>query len=124
MKRSSRTFLRNDTPLTEKIGDFPHRLDWQRDEWTGPSTTAACAVPPPKVGREEDPDLQEEAQAALRSSHYRPLWHLHCQVQAGVAVLSGIVSSYYLKQMAQTVLLSLKRLNGVENRLVVQAPQP
>jgi hypothetical protein len=38
-------------------------------------------------------------------------------------VLSGVVSSFYLKQMAQTVLLALDGINGVENLLVVGAPQ-
>jgi len=38
-------------------------------------------------------------------------------------VVSGVVPSFYLKQMAQTVLLALDRIGGVENQLVVGESQ-
>jgi len=77
----------------------------------------------PALEGEQDSGLQAAAVASLRSSPYRPLWHLHCKVREGVVVVSGVVPSFYLKQMAQTVLQALDRINGVENLLVVAEPQ-
>jgi osmotically-inducible protein OsmY len=34
-------------------------------------------------------------------------------------VLSGVVSSFYMKQIAQTVVMQLEAVHGVENRVEV-----
>lgn len=70
-------------------------------------------------GLERDACLQAAARGALRSSPYRPLWNLPCKVTEGMVVVSGIVPSFYLKQMAQTLLLALDGIRGVQNLLVV-----
>jgi hypothetical protein len=53
--------------------------------------------------------VQTAARAALRGAGYRALAELECHVENGSLVLSGTVSSYYLKQVAQSVVLRLAR---------------
>jgi hypothetical protein len=43
-----------------------------------------------------------------------------CEVSGGVARLSGVVPSFYLKAVAQAALLSLTDLKGVANRVEVR----
>jgi hypothetical protein len=64
--------------------------------------------------------IQEAAQAALRSSGYRAVARLKCDVLEGTIVLSGTVSSYYYKQIAQAVVLRLASVDRVENLIVVR----
>jgi hypothetical protein len=53
-------------------------------------------------------------------SGYRPVALLDCEVIQGVVVPSGVVPSFYMKQIAQTVILRLESVNGLENRVEVQ----
>lgn len=69
---------------------------------------------------EADDRIQRAAQSALRATGYRPLAKLDCSVRDGVVVLSGIVPSYYLKQVAQETVLRLNVAFGIENSVVVQ----
>ena len=70
--------------------------------------------------QDADVDIRKAAQVALRSTGYRDLAKLGCHVNQGVVVLSGRVSSYYLKQLAQEAVLRLKVAFGVENSVAVQ----
>ncbi|MGE3776264.1 MAG: hypothetical protein AB7F89_03700, partial [Pirellulaceae bacterium] len=63
--------------------------------------------------------LQEEATLALKATGYPDLAKLGCEVKRGVLVLSGFVSSYYLKQLAQEAVLRLKPEHGLRNHIVV-----
>ncbi len=74
-------------------------------------------APGPPLGR--DDRLRTAALGLLRSSGYRPLRCLNCDVRDGRAVLSGVVPSFYLKQLAQALLLRLGELQGVKNLLEV-----
>lgn len=75
---------------------------------------------------ESDRQLHAVVTEVLASSKYSPLRRLSCHVQEGVVEVSGIVSSYYLKQLATTALLPLSpggRLNNlVEVREQVAIP--
>ena len=62
-----------------------------------------------------DNALRERVLFSLESSGHRPLGCLHCRVQEGIVELSGKVPSYYMKQMAQTVVLKLHKVRGVRN---------
>jgi hypothetical protein len=55
------------------------------------------------------PDVLELAQLQLAS--HRGLRLVRCQMEEGTLVLSGSVSSYYLKQLAQGLVLN--RLEGI-----------
>ena len=80
------------------------------------STFAQC---PPKRGVEF---LEEhaEARAELRQSSYAALRHVACRVIDGRIVLCGRVPSFYLKQVAQCLLVQrLGTRIRLENRLEV-----
>lgn len=64
---------------------------------------------------------EKAAESALRQSAYRELRSVACHFHEGVLTLRGQVSSYYLSQIAQTL---VRRTSGVErvcNRLRVVA---
>jgi hypothetical protein len=61
-----------------------------------------------------------QARAALQSAGYRALWDLDCRLVDGAIVLSGKVPSYYLKQVAQTVVLRLATAWRVDNCVSVE----
>ncbi|MCA9125616.1 MAG: hypothetical protein KDB22_00960 [Planctomycetales bacterium] len=49
--------------------------------------------------------LLSRAQSALASSAYRDLQTIRCSLQDGKLLLRGQASSFYMKQMAQSVVL-------------------
>jgi hypothetical protein len=66
--------------------------------------------------------IENEARAALRECPYDAVRLLDCCVAQGALVLSGRVTSFYLKQIAQSIVA--RRLNGaarIENRVEVQS---
>jgi osmotically-inducible protein OsmY len=63
--------------------------------------------------------LRSAVLAALRGSGYRSLWNVDCQVQDGLVILSGAVPSFYLKQVAQSLILRLDRVKEVRNTVRV-----
>lgn len=69
----------------------------------------------------KDDLLRNAALNRLQSSGYAALRKLQCDVTDGVVTVYGIVSSYYLKQMAQTLLQRLNGIQTVTNSVVVQA---
>jgi osmotically-inducible protein OsmY len=72
------------------------------------------------AGGERDQQLRDGVLEALRSSGYRPLGSLRCDVLDGVVSLSGVVRSYYLKQVAQTVTLRVAGIKGMSNLVEIQ----
>jgi hypothetical protein len=84
--------------------------------------TGVSAPPPSQVQRVSQPDghLLCTAIAALQSTGYGHLRQLACEVNDGVARISGVVPSFYLKQVAQTALLTVADLKGVTNLVEVQ----
>lgn len=56
---------------------------------------------------------------ALRDAGYAPLRTLAACVDDGVVVLQGEVPSYYLKQIAQSVVLPVPGVRGVRNEVSV-----
>src|SRR5437763_588254 len=71
--------------------------------------------------------LAERAQARLRSNPYLALKNVSCEGglggdEAGAVVLSGCLPSYYLKQVAQTVVAQVEGVRRIENRIQVVSP--
>jgi osmotically-inducible protein OsmY len=58
-------------------------------------------------------------QSALRNSGYQSLSRVSCEIRGGKVVLTGEVPSYYVKQLAQTIVQRLVFVEHVENRLEV-----
>ena len=69
-----------------------------------------------------DLDLGTQLNRALRASGYRALQSVRCDVEECDIVLSGVVPSYFLKQMAQTILLRHRGMRRIRNLLLVKPP--
>ena len=63
--------------------------------------------------------LQIRADQALRKSPIPALRKLHVEETEQVIILSGSVSTYYLKQLAQETLMPLRGARELQNRVVV-----
>jgi len=75
-------------------------------------------------GCERDQELREVAEARLRHSAYLELRAINCEVSAGVLTLQGTVSSYYLRQVAQSLVLGLEGIDAIDNCLEVMPARP
>ncbi len=82
--------------------------------------TSAATGPQEQRALQPDSHLLQTARAALESTGYVQLRQLACEVSEGMACISGVVPSFYLKQVAQTALLTVTDLKGVTNRVEVQ----
>ena len=60
-------------------------------------------------------DLAKLVAARMRRSGYPFLWSIKCQVCDNVAVLSGDVPTFYLKQMAQELAAHAQGVREVQN---------
>lgn len=69
-------------------------------------------------GPEED-GLRIAAMRRLHSSGYSALRRLRCEVAEGGVIVHGVVASYFLKQMAQTLIQQLDSIQGVTNLVEV-----
>jgi hypothetical protein len=70
--------------------------------------------------RSDIDDRESIAQAAMRSSSYSALRDVCCCVEGDQIVVFGTVPSFYLKQIAQCLLLQRFGMNHrIENRLEV-----
>lgn len=75
---------------------------------------------PPESPRETNGvDLLMIANRLLGSSGYPALRHVCCGFADGVLVLSGEVPTFYLKQVAQAVLLGSHSIPAIINHLQV-----
>jgi len=59
------------------------------------------------------------AETRLRHSPYLELRQVECSCTRGILTLSGQVSSYYLRQVAQTQVQDIDGVRGILNELVV-----
>jgi osmotically-inducible protein OsmY len=66
-----------------------------------------------------DHSLRHQVEKTYRETGYAALKRIHCRVENGIVELTGDVPSFYFKQIAQEVLLTLTHVQGVENRLRV-----
>lgn len=66
--------------------------------------------------------VEQLAQRHLRQSGYRSIGNLHCAFHEGELTLRGRLPSYYLKQLAQTVVANVQDVQIVRNRVEVVDP--
>lgn len=92
--------------------------------WSEQTMTSGLESPCPRNQESADRAAVAQAAAELRRSSYVDLRQVVCEFRDGALTLSGYVSSYYLKQIAQ-VLVQF-RLQGVEvrNELEVLVRRP
>jgi hypothetical protein len=88
---------------------------------------APDSVPTGPADLSPDPQasVQAVAERGLRSSRYRALKTVCCDYREGVLVLWGSLPTYYLKQMAQEVVVwQFDKVGRLENRIEVVRPAP
>jgi osmotically-inducible protein OsmY len=66
-----------------------------------------------------DFEVSETAAARLRASPYFPLRSITCEFEEGTLLLSGCVTSYYLKQLAQETVRTLQSVRVIVNAVQV-----
>jgi hypothetical protein len=71
-------------------------------------------------GSDHDRRMQAVALEALSGSNYGALRQLNCRVRGGVVEISGTVSSFYLKQLAQAAMLRVQPSATVRNLVEVR----
>jgi osmotically-inducible protein OsmY len=107
------------------------QLDWWPAKVAGPTEilengmrqqTEVDRWVPLALEFEDDDQLCAAVRAALAESDHRALRRLHCQAVDGVVILLGRVASFYLKQLAQTLVRSVEGARGVINLLEVHEP--
>jgi hypothetical protein len=85
---------------------------------------AVPPVAPSPVEREAavipEATVIHEAERVLRQSGYVALRRVQCEWQDGVIALGGKVPSFFLKQMAQTLVSQVLGVRRVNNRIKVQ----
>ena len=68
--------------------------------------------------------IQALAEGRMRQSGYYELRDVSCDFHEGVLTLRGCVTSYYLKQLAQSLVFHLVGVEELNNRLEVISPRP
>ena len=63
--------------------------------------------------------VRDLANQRLLDSGYCWLGNVSCHFQSGVLILEGKVPSFYMKQLAQSLVRNLEKVEQIENRLVV-----
>jgi hypothetical protein len=91
-----------------QIKEEHHPLKMQQREW----------MPWEKA---EEEIIEEEARKLLQDSPYRELWEVSCEFREGALTLRGRVPSFFLKQVAQTIVFVMERVDRINNRLEVAA---
>jgi hypothetical protein len=64
----------------------------------------------------------ELAERRLHSNSYLTLKNVSCDYREGVLTLRGRVPTYYLKQIAQSVVVDLAGVERIDNRIEVLGP--
>ena len=82
----------------------------------GPIPTKECS---PRCA-----NITHEARIQLRRSSYLAMRGVSCEVQAGTARLHGRLSTYFLKQVAQTIVAGVEGVRMVANQIEVVASSP
>ena len=69
-------------------------------------------------------DVADQARALLLRNPYLALKNVTCEHQDGVLTLRGCLPSYYLKQIAQTIVANLEGVGRIVNAIEVIAMTP
>jgi osmotically-inducible protein OsmY len=75
--------------------------------------------PPVNRVNETEGPVRELAGKRLRDGQYRALAEVTCEFHEGVLILRGRVTSFFLKQIAQTVVRNVEGVIEIDNRLEV-----
>jgi osmotically-inducible protein OsmY len=84
---------------------------------TSSSSEIACSPWVSEIGH--DRPLRETVYQRLRCSGYSSLSNIKIEVADGVVAVFGVVPSFFLKQMAQTIILKTGQAKAIKNNLQV-----
>ncbi len=73
--------------------------------------------------RRQSDTVQELAQRRLRESAYAPIRKIRCDFHEGVLTLRGYLPTFYLMQVAQTLVVKVEGVQLLNNRIVVESYQ-
>ncbi len=76
------------------------------------------------LGTDRDRQLYIAAKELLSTSSYSALRQLNCRVAEGVVEVSGVVASFYLKQLVQAAMQRLQPPDRVRNLVEVSGESP
>lgn len=68
---------------------------------------------------QQDESLERLVRRTFQEGQYGELRHIACSAQEGCVTLSGLLGSYWLKQMAQTEVQRVPGVAMVRNQIVV-----
>jgi osmotically-inducible protein OsmY len=68
--------------------------------------------------------IESLVRSAYRRYGYTQLDKVDCHVDRNTLVLTGELPTFHLKQVAQTIAMSLPQVAYVDNRITVPAPMP
>lgn len=69
--------------------------------------------------RGDRPAVAESAELCLRRNSYLALANVSCDCRDGVLTLTGCVSTYYLKQLAQEAVADVRGVVRIDNQIAV-----
>jgi osmotically-inducible protein OsmY len=67
-------------------------------------------------------DLEEQAQKRLQQSLYPEVKRIACVYRNGALTLSGVVSSFHARRIAEELVEDLEGIETVNNELVIRDP--
>jgi osmotically-inducible protein OsmY len=72
---------------------------------------------------EDDPTsaIVEDAENRLRKNAYLVLRNISCEFRAGILILRGCLPTYYLKQIAQSVVSGVASVERIDNQIEVRS---
>jgi hypothetical protein len=74
---------------------------------------------PDRAAIGEKEAILAEVRIRLRRSPYHELHSVQCDFHEGVLSLLGNVPSYFFKQVAQSIVFSIERVEVIDNRLEI-----
>ena len=83
-----------------------------------PSTVAANSIPQAPALNARD-ELAARVESHLRATSYAQLRDVSCETELGVLTLRGRVSTFYMKQIAQTLVREVPGVSQVVNLIQV-----
>ena len=86
--------------------------------------TTARTNPDPDLLHHGGCNVRKSVECRLHQSSYKVLSRVCCEfhIESGVLLLSGSLPSYYLKQLAQELVLDLEGVRQVNNQISVARP--
>lgn len=111
--------MTNTSILSPLLGQF--RADTKADFCLSSARSRSCS--PSESAEEVDYQMVDDMHHVFRNAGYAQLRHIDVIHQDGRVELQGRVSTYFLKQVAQSVISSLPGVQLVVNNIEVASPR-